>query len=83
MRFQQCMKGLFANRSFLKSVNNSAMYIVANLFICMISSRGGGGEGVGVSEIMRFWEMKLIIRTRREIRFLISCSIVKSEIQIS
>ena len=38
---------------------------------------------MGVSEIMRFWEMKLIIRTRREIRFLISCSIVKSEIQIS
>ena len=47
MRFQQCMKGLFANRSFLKSVNNSAMYIVANLFICMISSRGGGGGGGG------------------------------------
>ena len=47
MRFQQCMKGLFANRSFFKSLNNSAMYIVANLFICMISSRGGGGGGGG------------------------------------
>ena len=36
-----------------------------------------------MGEIMRFWELKLIIRTRREIRFLISCSIGKSEIQTS
>ena len=43
VRFQQRMKALFANWSFFKSLNNSAMYIVANLFICMISSQGGGG----------------------------------------
>ena len=36
-----------------------------------------------MGEILRFGEMTFIIRARREIRFLISCSIVKSEIQIS
>ena len=38
---------------------------------------------LGVGESLRFWEKKLIIRTRREIRVQISCSIAKSKMRIS
>ena len=47
-----------------------------------IGSEVGGGVGLEGErgESLRFWEMKLMIRTRREIRFLILRLIAKSKI---
>ena len=92
MRFQQRMKGLFAKFAFFKVLLKVQC---SKLFICILSSQalelgwiGGGGVGGGggrerVGEILRVWEMKLIIRTRRVICFWISRSIAKSKIQIA
>ena len=76
MRFQQRMKGLFANWPFLKVL----LKVQCKLFICMLSSQA---FDLGAGESLRFWEMKLIIRTRREIRIQISRSIAKSKMRIS
>ena len=51
----------------------------SKLFICMLSSQA---FDLGVGESLRFWEKKLIIRTRREIRVQISRSIAKSKMWI-
>ena len=87
MRFQQRMKGLFAKFAFFKVLLKVQC---SKLFICILSSQAfelgyigvGGGEG-RVDEILRVWEMKLIIRTRRAICFWISCLIAKSKIRIA
>ena len=52
----------------------------SKLFICMRSSQA---FDLGVGESLRFWEMKLTIRTRRDIRVQISRSIAKSKMWIS
>ena len=52
----------------------------SKLFICMLSSQA---FDLGVGESLRFWEKKLIIRTRREIRVQISRLIAKSKMWIS
>ena len=52
----------------------------SKLFICMRSSQA---FDLGVGESLRFWEMKLIIRTRRDIHVQISRSIAKSKMRIS
>ena len=76
VRFQQRMKGLFAKFAFFKVLLKVQC---SKLFICILSSQafelgwigGGGGRGTRgrVGEILRVWEMKLIIRTRRAICF--------------
>ena len=77
MRFQQRMKGLFANWPFFKVLLKLQG---RKLFICMRSSQA---FDLRVGESLRFWEKKLIIRTRREIRVQISRLIAKSKMWIS
>ena len=77
VRFQQRIKGLFANWPFFKVLLKVQC---RKLFICMRSSQA---FDLGVDKSLRFWEKKLIIRTRREIRVQISRSIAKSKMRIS
>ena len=77
MRFQQRIKGLFANWPFFKVLLKVQC---RKLFICMRSSQA---FDLGVDKSLRFWEKKLIIRTRREIRVQISRSIARSKMRIS
>ena len=77
VRFQQRMKGLFANWPFFKVLLKVQC---RKLFICMRSSKA---FDLGVGESLRFWKKKLIIRTRREIRVQISRLIAKSKMWIS
>ena len=76
MRFKHRMNVLFANWSFLKSYHKCKC---SKLFICILSSQA---IDLGVGESLRFWEMKLFIRTSREILFWILHSIAKSKMQI-
>ena len=80
VRFQQRMKVLFANwffKVFLKV--QCSKYYPNCLFVCLVARpltwELVAGVGAIRGESLRFWEMKLMIRTRREIRFGISCSI--------
>ena len=52
--------------------------LCSKLFICML-----GNQAFDLGVGLRFWDMKLMIRTGREMRFRISCSIAKSESRIS
>ena len=77
MHFEQRMKGLFANWPFFKVLLKVQC---KKLFICMRSSQA---FDLGVGESLRFWEKKLIIRTRMEIRVQILRLIAKSKMRIS
>ena len=77
MHFEQRMKGLFANWPFFKVLLKVQC---RKLFICMRSSQA---FDLGVGESLRFWEKKLIIRTRMEIRVQILRLIAKSKMRIS